>query len=80
MADVLGEVVRFTAGHQAKVEEKSKGLVPTRALDGSSAPRKLSAMPCEPRPPLTEVELSIMSPGLSLKGERMRNETTSHCP
>jgi hypothetical protein len=55
----LGKVIRLTAGHQAKVDDRSKGLVPTRALDGSSAPRKLSAMPCEPRPALTEVELFI---------------------
>jgi hypothetical protein len=61
MADVLGEVyeqflgkvIRLTAGHQAKVEEKPEGLVSTRALDGSSAPRKLSAMQSEPRPTLT---------------------------
>ena len=52
MADVLGEVyeqflgkvIRLTAGHQAKVEERSKGLVPTHALDEPSAQRKLSAM------------------------------------
>jgi len=56
----LGKVIRLTAGHQAKVEERSKGPVPTRALDGSSAPRILPAMPCEPRPALTEVELFIM--------------------
>ena len=52
----LGKVIRLTDGHQAKVEKRFKGLVPTRALDGSSGPRKLSAMPSEPRPPLTEVE------------------------
>jgi hypothetical protein len=60
MADVLGEVyeqflgkvIRLTAGHQAKVDDRSKGLVPTRALDGPSAPRKQSAMPSEPRPDL----------------------------
>jgi len=61
-ADVLGQVherflaqvKRLTVRHQAVVEGRSRGLVPTRALDGSSAPRKLSAMPCEPRPVLTE--------------------------
>jgi hypothetical protein len=63
----LGKVIRLTAGHQAKVEERSKGLVPARALDRPSAPRKLSAMPCEPRPALTEVELFIMSPELTRK-------------
>jgi hypothetical protein len=63
----LGKVIRLTAGHQAKVEERSKGPVPTRALDGSSAPRKLSAMPCEPRPALTEVE--FMSPELPREKE-----------
>ena len=51
-------VIRLTDGHQAKVERRTKGPVPTRALDGPSAPRKLYAMPCEPRPDLTEVELS----------------------
>ena len=61
----LGKVIRLTAGHQAKVEEGSRGLVPTCALDGSSAPRKLSAMPCEPRPALTEagkIEVSRIPP------------------
>ena len=48
------EVIRLTAGHQAKVEERSKGLVPTRALDGPSAPRRLSAMQTELRPALTD--------------------------
>jgi hypothetical protein len=64
MADALGEVyeqflgkvIRLTAGHQAKVGERSKSLVPTRALDGPSAPRKLSAMQSEPRPALTETD------------------------
>jgi hypothetical protein len=72
MADVLGEVyeqflgkvIRLTAGHQAKVEERSKGLVPALALDGPSAPRKLFAMQSEPRPALTGMELIIMSPEL----------------
>jgi hypothetical protein len=50
----LGKVIRLTAGHQAKVEERSRDLVPTRVLDGSSAPRGLSAMQSEPRPALTE--------------------------
>jgi len=58
----LGKVIRLTAGHQAKVDERSTGLVPARALDEPSAPRKLSAMPCEPRPALTEVELFILPP------------------
>ncbi|GEM_PF-3327222 len=56
----LGKVIRLTAGHQANVEERSKDPVPTHALDEPSVPRKLSAMPCEPRPALTE--LFIMSP------------------
>ncbi len=60
----LGKVIRLTAGHQAKVEERSSGLTLTCALDGSPAPRRLSAMPCEPSPALTEVELLIMSPEL----------------
>jgi hypothetical protein len=60
----LGKVIRLTAGHQAKVEERSKGILPARAFDRPSAPRKLSAMPGEPRPALTEVELFIMSPEL----------------
>jgi hypothetical protein len=59
---VTDEVIRLTAGHQAKVEEKPKGPVSARALDGPSAPRRLSAMPCESRPALTEVELFIMPP------------------
>ena len=60
----IDEVIRLTAGHQAKVAERPNGLVPARALDESSAPRKLSAMPSEPHPPLTEVESFIMSPEL----------------
>jgi predicted type IV restriction endonuclease len=66
------EVIRLTAGHQAKVEERSKGLVPTRALDGPSAPRKLSAMPSEPRPALTDVssKMSPKSPGQVERGEK----------
>jgi len=74
MADVLGEVyeqflgkvIRLAAGHQARVEEKPKGLVPVRAFDGPSAPCRLSAMQCEPRPALTEVELFTI-PGIRPK-------------
>ena len=44
----LGKVISLTAGHQVKAEERSKGLVPTRALDGPSASRRLSAMQSEP--------------------------------
>jgi hypothetical protein len=62
VADVLGEVyeqflgkvIRLTAGHQAKVDERSKGLVPTRTLDRPSAPRKLSAMQSNPYPASTQ--------------------------
>jgi len=48
------EVIRLTAGHQAKVEERTKSPVPTRAPDGPSAPRRLCATVSEPRPALTE--------------------------
>jgi len=49
---VTDEVIRLTAGHQAKVEGRSKGLVPAGALDRPSAPRKLSAMQSKTPPGL----------------------------
>jgi hypothetical protein len=48
------DVIRLTAGHRSKVEEKPEGLASTRALDGPSVLRKLSALRSEPRPVLTD--------------------------
>ena len=56
---LLGKVIRLTAGHQAKVEERSKGLVPTHALDEPSAQRKLSAMEFEPPEESKALHLSV---------------------
>jgi hypothetical protein len=69
-ADILGQVyeqflgkfIRLTPGHQAKVEEKPEGLVPTGALDRPSAPRKLSAVRSEPRPALTDTAKMVSVP------------------
>ena len=55
IADVLGEVyeqflgkvIRLTAGHQAKVEERPKGLVPDRAFDLECRAATMSAMKSE---------------------------------
>ena len=72
MADVLGKVIRLTAGHQAKVEERSKDPVPTHALDEPSAPRKLSAVRSEPRPALTMIPKMVSVPDNPLKVTLMR--------
>jgi hypothetical protein len=65
----LGKVIWLTAGHQAEVEERSSGLTLTCELDGSPAPRRLSAMPCEPSPALTRKESGEMSPNLPQRKE-----------
>jgi len=52
----LGRVIRLTPSHQAKIEERSQGSVPTLALDRPSVPCGLSSMAFEPRPALAELE------------------------
>jgi hypothetical protein len=61
MADVLGEVyeqflgkvIRLTAGHQAKVEEKPEGAAPARAFDLRGPILHNVRMEIEPHPALT---------------------------
>jgi hypothetical protein len=50
----LGKLIRLTAGHQAKVEDRAKDSPIARALDDPSVQRKLSAVLCEPSPTLTD--------------------------
>jgi len=50
----LGKVIRLTAGHQAKVEDRAKDSPVARAFDEPSVQRTLAAVLSEPNPTLTD--------------------------
>jgi len=50
------EVIRLTAGHQAKVEEKPEGHLTASAFDKRPPPSKILPMPAQGRPTLARGE------------------------